>query len=160
MERWKKEKKRNLYNIAFIVRNIYIYISYKTARVVRLTPLLESQGRGHLFFVFFLEKNGSLYVSEDSELIWEFFFFRFRKFFYVPAQLNFFFQKKYSKNILKWFSIRFRWFWDDLSFFFFDFSDEILDFASPPQAIDLGSYIFKPSLSHNLDQDLQNVWSQ
>jgi hypothetical protein len=35
-------------------------ISYKTARVVRLTPLLKSQGTG---------KNGSLYVSEDSESI-------------------------------------------------------------------------------------------
>ena len=28
-------------------KNIYIYISYKTARVVRLTPLLKSQGTGN-----------------------------------------------------------------------------------------------------------------
>ena len=32
--------------------------------------------------------------------------------------------------------------------------------AFPPQAIDLGSQSFLPSLLHKLDQDLQNVWSQ
>ena len=46
------------------------------------------------------------------------------------SQMNIF-SKKIFKNILKVVSIRFRWFWDDLrKKYFFDFSDEILDFGS------------------------------
>ncbi len=67
-----------------------------------------------------------------------------------------FFQKKMFKNILKVVSIRFRWFWDDLrKKYFFDFSDEILDFGSlwrPHRAVN--QYILIHVLSLPIDQQL------
>ena len=78
-----------------------------------------------------------------------FFFRNFNK-----SQMNIFFKK--FKNVLKWFSIRFRWFWDDLrKKYFFDFSDEILEFGSlwrPHRT--LNHYIHLVVISLPIDQQL------